>query len=146
MNLSIVAKFVLTIFFSLQLTTHVDIELSKLSHKKLSEPFQLFTFDLNEERKLTEPPSFIEQNADLDVHIIDSGCLTAIIYWFELELGNGIHVSTIDPQSHWKQAAVMIKTDHVLHERQSLKLKIRLKNSCIDVQVAEEDLETLHVI
>lgn len=138
--------FLLTKSFFFQLTTHVDIELSKLSHKKLSEPFQLFTFNLNEDRKLTEPPSFIEQNEDLDVHIIDSGCLTAIIYWFELDLGNGIHVSTIDHQSHWKQAAVMIKTDHILHERQNLKLKTRLKNSCIDVQVAEDnDSEILHV-
>jgi hypothetical protein len=49
------------------MTTHVDIDLLELPHRKLSLPFELLTFDLNEEISENHPPSFLKMENKVKV-------------------------------------------------------------------------------
>ncbi|KAJ8298405.1 hypothetical protein KUTeg_024936 [Tegillarca granosa] len=118
-----------------QLSTHEDICFSTLCHTKLTEPFQLLSFDLNETLQDNKPPSFLEQAIEVKVKVIESGHVTAIIFWFEMEILPGYLVSTIDSCSHWKQAAVMIGPSPNLIPTQELTLGVTLQNSCIDIDI-----------
>jgi len=120
------------------MTTHVDIDLSTLQHTRLSDPFTLITFDLNECLNEDQPLCFLEQMLKVKVTSVDAGTLTAVVYWFEFELSAGLRLSTLDTNSHWKQAAVMIKSHTDLVQGQDINFNITLKNSCISVKLDNE--------
>ena len=115
------------------MTTHVDIDLSTLPHVKLSPPFSLLALDLNEATAPSRIPSFLEQKQTFACDVTESGHVTAVVYWFELELGAGVQVCTLDPGCHWRQAAVMQKKPIDVHSGDTVRIHATLKNSCIDV-------------
>ncbi|XP_071127161.1 protein arginine N-methyltransferase 9-like [Mytilus edulis] len=119
-----------------QMTTHVDIDLLEFSHRKLSSPFELLTFDLNEEISEHHPPSFLKMENKVKVVSEETGQVTAVVYWFEFELYDGIHFTTLDTVSHWKQAAIMMKpAEEPVLAGQELTLHVTLENSCLNIKM-----------
>ena len=59
--------------FPFQMKTHVDIDLSILEYKKLSEPVELFRLDLNEPLDGNQVPAFLEQTRTFKVPVINIG-------------------------------------------------------------------------
>lgn len=123
----------LLIYF--QSTLHVDVDLTSLDHVRLTDPFQLFTIDLNE--KLDDgPSSFLDMKSSVNVVATDTGHVTAVIYWFEFVLCEGITISTLESVLPWRQAAVMMKScDIDLVSGQQIKVTGTLKNSCLGISV-----------
>ena len=54
------------------MTTHVDIELSTLEYTKLSDPFEMFTFDFTEQPSGTVP-AYLNQSTSLQITATDIG-------------------------------------------------------------------------
>ena len=121
-------------FILFQMTTHVDITLSTLSYKKLSQPFELFKFNFNDKTQ-TKVPDFLNQSAQMTVSAIDNGQVTAVIYWFELLLTPEVKLSTVDTKLRWRQAAVMQKARPEVSSGRPMNIKAVCKNSCIDIKV-----------
>ncbi|XP_050416790.2 protein arginine N-methyltransferase 9 [Patella vulgata] len=117
-----------------QSSTHVDVDLHTLQHKKLTESFLMFDFSLNPDSSTNEPTSFLEQSAILDVNILESGSITALVYWFELVVLDDLKICTLDYTSHWKQACMMIKEEVELIEGGMIKLEVNLENSCLELK------------
>jgi len=118
-----------------QMKTHVDIDLSILEYKKLSEPVELLFFNLNEVLTTEETPSFLQQSKTVKLTALNIGQATAVVYWFELTLSPEIKISTLSRQFHWRQAAVMQKRNINVLQGEQMTLKAVCTNSCIDVQV-----------
>ena len=118
------------------MTTHVDVDLANLEYTKLSNPFLMLTFDLNEELRESEPLSFLNTQNEVKVTTVETGRLTAVVYWFEFSLCEGIKISTLDSTLPWKQAAIMNKSNALdVFPGQELDLTVCLKNSCISVKI-----------
>ncbi|KAK3604567.1 hypothetical protein CHS0354_026258 [Potamilus streckersoni] len=122
-----------------QLQTHVDIDLDILPHARLSEPFQMFSLDFNETLQAEELPSYLNQTKEVTVNILDTGSITALVYWFEFRLDENLRISTLDSRTHWRQAALMIKGNNCVDQGQDMKCKFILQNSCFDVKLCSLD-------
>ncbi|KAL3880349.1 hypothetical protein ACJMK2_032593 [Sinanodonta woodiana] len=118
-----------------QLQTHVDIDLDILPHARLSEPFQMFSLDFNEPLQAKELPSYLNQTREVTVKILDTGSITALVYWFEFRLDENLKISTLDSRTHWRQAALMIKGNNYVYQGQDMMCKFILQNSCFDVKL-----------
>ena len=116
------------------MTTHVDITLSTLEYKKLSQPFEIFKFNFNEV-DAGKVPDYLNQSTQMTLSAIDSGQITAVIYWFELHLTPDVKLSTLDTKLHWCQAAVMQKERLDVTIGGHLSIRAVCKNSCIDIKV-----------
>ena len=117
------------------MTTHVDIELCKLPYKKLSDTFELFTFDFTETRD-DEVATFLSQDHSLEVTATDGGVVTAVVYWFDLTLTPDLSVCTLDPKLHWRQAAVVQRAPVGVSCGTLVEVTAACKNSCIRVGVS----------
>ncbi|ESO88508.1 hypothetical protein LOTGIDRAFT_71709, partial [Lottia gigantea] len=116
-----------------QSTSHVEIDLHTLKHTKLSSAFLLFDFSLNLDQETNQPASFLEQTSSVSVNIIESGTFTAIVYWFEFVVLDELKISSLDYTSHWKQAAIMAKSEVNVNEGENLNLIFNLENSCVEL-------------
>ncbi len=120
--------------YILQATTHLDIDLHTLAYKKLCEPFKMFHLDFNEDQQDADLPAFLQQEEEVCVMVTESGCVHGVIYWFEVQVAEGIRYTTLDPSMHWKQAAKMMRTNLNVAAGQSQSFELMLKNSCIDIK------------
>ncbi|XP_067126302.1 protein arginine N-methyltransferase 9-like isoform X3 [Centruroides vittatus] len=118
-----------------QAKTHQDIHLSTLQYEKLSEPEMMWEIDFNEPLPKEELPSFLNIQTAVDVKLISSGHLSAIVYWFELDYGRGNIVSTLDPNCSWGQAAVVPNDEITVYKDNVITLYCTCKNSVVDVQL-----------
>ncbi|XP_023210613.1 protein arginine N-methyltransferase 9-like [Centruroides sculpturatus] len=118
-----------------QAKTHQDIHLSTLQYEKLSEPEIMWEIDFNEPLPKEELPSFLNIQTAVDVKLISSGHLSAIVYWFELDYGRGNIVSTLDPNCSWGQAAVVLNDEITVYKDNVITLYCTCKNSVVDVQL-----------
>lgn len=118
------------------MSTHVDIDFLELQHRKITAPFELLTFDLNEVLSDQKPPSFLKLTNSVTAVAIETGHVTAVVYWFDIELCPGIHYTTLDSVSHWKQAAVMLKAkEQPVLAGQELNFVVTLENSCLNIKM-----------
>ena len=82
-----------------------QIDLDHEDYKKLSEPFEVFSFrfaDFKFEPGLKE----------MDIRITDEGILGAIVFWFELLLTDDVRLTSSPfsgSENHWKQAIQYIQ-------------------------------------
>lgn len=120
--------------FLLQMMTHVDIDLSSLKYKRLSDPFEMFSLDFNEPSD-GEIPSFLEQTSQQRITACDFGQVTAVVYWFELDLTENVRLCTLEPTRHWRQAAVMQRCHLDVSTGTELLITAACKNSYVDVTV-----------
>jgi hypothetical protein len=114
------------------------VDFTHLDHVRLTDPVQLFQIDLNEKCE-DKPSSFLDLRSHVTVTATDTGRITAVIYWFEFELCEGITLSTIDSVLPWNQAARMMKSrDLDIVCGQQLTIQATVKNSCIGITVDDE--------
>lgn len=118
------------------MTTHVDIDLATLDYKKLSEPFEMLAFDFNNTSESTANiPNFLHQKQNLKIRAVETGQVTAVVYWFDMVLTEGVKVCTLNQKMHWKQAAVMQRHPITVSTGSEVAIKSVCKNSCIDVSL-----------
>lgn len=117
------------------MSTHIDIELNSLDYKKLSDPFELFTFRFNSPL-VDGLPHYLDQTANQNVIASDAGLVTAAVYWFELYLTPTKKIVTLDPSMHWRQAAVMQKNTVTVSTGSTVTVKAKCKSSCVDIKVS----------
>ena len=117
-----------------QLRNHINIDLGTLQHTKLTEAFQLFQLDFNQSNN-SESLQCLQQVNQTIVKVLESGTITALVYWFELQLLDNLKVSTLDPRTHWKQAGIIMKDEVCVETDQCVVATMTLQNSCLDVTV-----------
>ncbi|XP_053713553.1 protein arginine N-methyltransferase 9 [Synchiropus splendidus] len=110
---------------------HVFLDFSTLECERLSEAVELFVLDLmNVTANYT--------NREVKVQATSSGRLTAVPFWYQIHLDEEITVSTLDPKSHWKQAAVVLQQPLELRAGDWVRLSVKLHKSTLTI-VADKD-------
>jgi len=113
---------------------HLNIDLTTLKYTKLTDVIELVSVDLSEITMETGP-EVVDLKVKRSIEAIVTGNVTALVYWFDLALGEGISVSTLDSRCHWKQASIMVKDKLKVNQGQTLTAKVILQNSCLDVEI-----------
>ena len=114
----------------LQTKCHADIELSSLDYTPLCDPVELLTFNLDDVIEVTG-----HRTSVVCVTATRSLPLTAVVYWFQLRLAGDVVVSTVDPRSHWAQAAVMFYDELTVEAGAEYQLQAIYSDSCIGVNI-----------
>ncbi|ATB42900.1 SAM-dependent methyltransferase [Cystobacter fuscus] len=80
---------------------YFPVRLVTWDHTLLSIPTKAFDFDFRE-----FPPT--SRVTRVPVEVRQSGTVHGIVFWFELDLGDGVHLSNApsNPRSHWMQAVL----------------------------------------
>ena len=94
----------------------------------------MFHLDLNRHDN-SDSLDCLRQTNQISLKTLESGNIHALVYWFELELIDGVKVSTLDARSHWRQAGIMLKDELSVERDQNLVATVTLQNSCLDVVV-----------
>lgn len=119
------------------MSTHVDIHLSTLDHRRLSQPFELFTISLNQPLETTDDlQDFLNYSREFTVTCSQPGQVHAIVYWFDVTLFEGVKICTLGPTLHWKQAAVICKENLMVSNGTQLDVKTSCQNSCVSVALS----------
>ncbi len=66
---------------------YIHVQLPRLRHRRLSAPFSLFSFDFGQAKVGEEEKQFT-------VELSESGISGAVVFWYELDLGEGRSLST----------------------------------------------------
>lgn len=94
--------------------SYTQIDADKIDYRPLTEPFDLFTFDFS--TAAPEPSETV-----LDVPIESPGIAGAIIFWFDLQVGQARSISNApgaETHGHWGQGLQYIpeiKSDNLTH-------------------------------
>ncbi|EDV24647.1 uncharacterized protein TRIADDRAFT_56661 [Trichoplax adhaerens] len=118
--------------------THIDIDLANLPHERLSLPFKILTIDLNCEDTM----KMLVQKSVVPVNMIKSGNLTAVVYWFVLDLDDTHKISTgpnAYETSFWHQAGVVFKTETAVQCDQKIILSCSLSISTLDIIITKDE-------
>ncbi|TRY64521.1 hypothetical protein DNTS_008365 [Danionella cerebrum] len=105
---------------------HMFLDLSTLECTRLSEPAELFTLDL-----MNSTLNYTEKQ--VKVQVSTSGKITAIPFWYRIELDSEESVISFSPGSHWKQAAVVLQQPLVVSTGDWVQLSTRLHKSSISI-------------
>lgn len=114
----------------------MNIDLTTLTYSKLTDVHELLTIDL-ENVSIETPTNYLDQTLQKKLEVLASGKVTALVYWFELRLNKDTVISTLDSRYHWKQAGIIMKDDVSVLAGQQLVAKVKLQNSCLDVQIKQ---------
>ncbi|XP_019717641.1 putative protein arginine N-methyltransferase 9 [Hippocampus comes] len=111
---------------------HVFLDFSTLACRHLSEPTELFVLDL------------MDSNANYDEREVQvrstlSGRITAVPFWYDIHLDEDTRVSTLAPNSHWKQAAVVLQRPLEVAAGETVRLTVKLRNSSISIEVRRDE-------
>ncbi|XP_037114710.1 protein arginine N-methyltransferase 9 [Syngnathus acus] len=111
---------------------HVFLDFSTLACRHLSEPTELFVLDLMDANANYEV-------REIQVQVTSSGRITAVPFWYDIHLDEDTRVSTLAPNSHWKQAAVVLQRPHLVAAGERVRLTVRLRNSSISIEVRKDE-------
>ncbi|XP_061685224.1 protein arginine N-methyltransferase 9 isoform X2 [Syngnathoides biaculeatus] len=111
---------------------HVFLDFSTLACRHLSKPTELFVLDLMD-------ANANYNNRDVRVQTTLTGRITAVPFWYDIHLDEEIRVSTLAPNSHWKQAAVVLQRPLEVTGGEWVRLAVKLHNSSISIEVRRED-------
>ena len=122
-----------------QVTTHVDVDLTTLPFSDITDHVELFHLNFMEqfddENKVL---SLLETRSQQRVKVKNSGRIHAIPYWFMLHLDNHCSLSTHGgayAESHWRQAAIVLKEEVTVEAGQELLISASCVNSSIFIDV-----------
>ncbi|KAL4640418.1 putative protein arginine N-methyltransferase 9 [Arapaima gigas] len=111
---------------------HVFLDLSTLQCKHLSNPAELFVFDL-----MNSTANYTDR--DVRVQSTSSGRVTAIPFWYEVHLDEEISINTFSEDSHWKQAAVVLQQPLEVNAGDTVRLHVQLHNSSLSITACKEE-------
>ncbi|KAM9857277.1 protein arginine N-methyltransferase 9 [Aulostomus maculatus] len=112
---------------------HVFLDFSTLVCRHLSESVELFVLDL-----MDANANYI--NREVKVQATSAGRITAIPFWYHICLDEEISVSTLNPNSHWKQAAVVLQQPLEVGVGDWVRLAVKLHKSTITILVHIENV------
>lgn len=101
-------------------------------HRLLSQPKTALEFDFRLD--LLEP-----RQEKLHLRVEHSGIVHGIVFWFDLDLGNGIVLSNaIDNKaSHWMQAVQCFEKPLIVEQGELLELMVRQTDTNLDFQITK---------
>uniref|UniRef100_A0A1A8N5K8 Protein arginine N-methyltransferase 9 n=2 Tax=Nothobranchius rachovii TaxID=451742 RepID=A0A1A8N5K8_9TELE len=105
---------------------HVFLDFSTLKCRRLSETLELFVLDLMDSNANYT-------NREVKVQATSAGRLTAVPFWYHIHLDQEISVSTLNQNSHWKQAAVVLQQPLEVLEGDWICLAVKLHESSISI-------------
>ncbi|XP_037546454.1 protein arginine N-methyltransferase 9 isoform X2 [Nematolebias whitei] len=105
---------------------HVFLDFSTLECRHLSEALELFVLDLMD-------GSANYTNREVKVQAITAGRITAIPFWYHIYLDQEISVSTLNQNSHWKQAAVVLQEPLEVQAGDWVHLAVKIHESTISI-------------
>ena len=122
-----------------QVTTQIDIDLTTLPFSSITNHIELFSINFmeqfDEENKVL---SLLETHSEKKVKVSKSGRIQAIPYWFALHIGNQHSLSTYSgdyAESHWRQAAIVLKEEVAVEVGQEILISASCVNSSITLDV-----------
>ncbi|CAH1777609.1 unnamed protein product [Owenia fusiformis] len=119
-----------------KMSTHLDINLSTLPYKRLTDAVRILSFNFNEPLPSNKDlPGFLTQVTKSSTVCMEPGTIHAILFWFEINLTENLKLCTLDTDLHWKQAAIICPESVEVETGAEIKLKTTCKNSCIDIKL-----------
>ncbi|XP_070552194.1 protein arginine N-methyltransferase 9-like isoform X2 [Ptychodera flava] len=118
-----------------QATTHLDVDMITLSHQRITDAFQLMELDFTSNSDVNALPLYLENKVTVRVPVLENSSITAIVFWFEVHLDKDHTICTLDRETHWRQAAVIMKNAVNVHKGETIEVKATLKDSCIDIRL-----------
>ena len=122
-----------------QVTTQIDVDLTTLPFSAITDHVELFSLNFMEqfddENKVL---SLLQTHSQQRVKVTNSGRMHAVPYWFMLHLDNNRSLSTHGrayAESHWRQAAIMLKEEVTVEAGQELLISASCVNSSIFIDV-----------
>ena len=122
-----------------QVTTQVDLDLTTLPFIALTDNMELFSMnfmeDFSDDHGIL---SMLETRFELKVKATKSGKIQAIPYWFTMHMDSVHSLSTYSgayTESHWRQAAVVLKDEMLVEAGEELLLSGSCENSSIFIDV-----------
>ncbi|XP_049427572.1 protein arginine N-methyltransferase 9 isoform X1 [Epinephelus fuscoguttatus] len=105
---------------------HVFLDFSTLVCRHLSESLELFVLDL-----MDSTANYT--NREVKVQATSTGRITAVPFWYHIYLDEEISVSTLNKNSHWKQAAVVLQQPLEVQAGDWVRLAVKLHKSTISM-------------
>lgn len=122
-----------------QVTTQIDLDLTTLPFTALTDHVNLFSVnfmeDFVDDNKLL---SMLETHCQKKIKVVKTGKIQAIPYWFTMHMGNVRSLSTYSgayEESHWRQAAIVLKEEIHVVAGQELLISASCVNSSISIKV-----------
>ncbi|XP_008300998.1 protein arginine N-methyltransferase 9 [Stegastes partitus] len=105
---------------------HVFLDFSTLECRHLSESVELFVLDLMD-------TNANYTNREVKLQATSAGRITAIPFWYQIYLDQEISVSTLNQNSHWKQAAVVLQQPLEVRAGEWVGLAVKIHKSTISI-------------
>jgi hypothetical protein len=117
--------------FPLQVSQHLDLNLSTLATAVLSNPVELL--------KLSLKRTTFEMTRTTDATAMCPGMVNAIAYWYKIHFYDDIPaVCTAKPSSHVSQAAILLQPHVPVCDGQIVKLLVRFHQGLLHVEPLQE--------
>lgn len=121
----------ITCTFPLQVSQHLDLNLSTLATAVLSKPVELLPLSLER--------STFQMTQTTDATATCPGMVNAIAYWYNIHFHEDIPaVSTANLSSHVNQAAILFQSHVPVCDGQVIKLLIRFHQGLIHVEALQD--------
>lgn len=100
-------------------------------HRLLSKPTTALEFDF-------QVDSLKSRQKEISVQVEHNGTLHGVVFWFELDLGNGVVLNNAvdNEKSHWMQAVQCFEKPMIVQKGDVLNLRIQQSDTNIDFQIA----------
>lgn len=122
-----------------QVSTQVDLDLTNLPFTALTENITLFSLNFMEDFADNHKVlSMLETRCEQKVKVVKSGKIHAIPYWFMMHVDTKHSLSTYSgayTESHWRQAALILKDEMCVEAGQELLISASCVNSNIFINV-----------
>lgn len=122
-----------------QVTTQIDVDLTTLPFSAITDHVELFSLNFMEQfDDENKELSLLETHSQQRIKVTNSGRIHAIPYWFMLHLDNHRSLSTQSgayAESHWRQAAIVLKEEVTVEAGQELLISASCINSSIFINV-----------
>ncbi|MBW4615057.1 MAG: 50S ribosomal protein L11 methyltransferase [Desmonostoc vinosum HA7617-LM4] len=123
-------NFDVSMFNSFSTVGYFPVRLWIWPHQLLSQPKTAFEFDF-------QVDSLNPRQEEICVRAEQSGTVHGVVFWFELDLGNGVILNNAvdNPKSHWMQAVQCFERPINVQQGDLLELMVRQSDTNIDFQV-----------
>lgn len=122
-----------------QVTTQIDVDLTTLPFSAITDHVELFSLNFMEQfDDENKELSLLETHSQQRIKVTNSGRIHAIPYWFMLHLDNHRSLSTQSgayAESHWRQAAIVLKEEVTVEAGKELLISASCINSSIFINV-----------
>ncbi|MBH8560712.1 50S ribosomal protein L11 methyltransferase [Nostoc sp. CENA67] len=126
------ANFDVSSFNTFSTAGYFPVRLWIWPHRLLSKPTTAFEFDFR-----VDPLK--PRQKEISVKVEHNGTLHGVVFWFDLDLGNGVVLSNAvdNEKSHWMQAVQCFEKPMFVKQGDLLKLMVQQSDTNIDFQITK---------